>query len=157
MKKLLVGLITHGIAVVIGFAAGIYALPILTAPDAPDEAMVQAAMSEAKYHGTFSRDLKGSDFLHWGEGKIAISANQIVLDGEIAPGPDYFAYLSPEFVEDEAEFEAAKSKMVRVGSVKTFKNFILDVPSDINVGQYSTVVIWCESFGEFITAATYQP
>ena len=35
MKKLLLLLVTHGLVGAIGFAAGIYVLPILTAPDAP--------------------------------------------------------------------------------------------------------------------------
>jgi hypothetical protein len=39
---------------------------------------------------------------------------------------------------------------------KTFKNFVINIPSDINIYDYNTIVIWCERFEEFITAAKYQ-
>ena len=64
--------------------------------------------------------------------------------------------MSPEFVETEAEFNRVKDSAVRVGDVKTFKNFIVEVPSTVDPSAYNTVVVWCESFGEFITAAKYQ-
>jgi hypothetical protein len=46
--------------------------------------------------------------------------------------------------------------MVRVGDVKTFTNFIVPLPSTIDTRRYNTVVIWCETFSQFITAAKYQ-
>lgn len=46
--------------------------------------------------------------------------------------------------------------MVRVGDVKTFKNFLVDVPEAVDVEGYNTVIIWCESFSQFITAAKYK-
>ena len=103
MKTLLL-LISHIIVGAIGFAAGIYALPILTAPDAPAEAEVQAIAEQAEFKGEFKRDLQDSDALHWGEGSLAVSKTAISLMGKLAPGPDYKLYLSPEFVETEADF-----------------------------------------------------
>jgi hypothetical protein len=46
--------------------------------------------------------------------------------------------------------------MVRVGDVRTFENFVVDVPPDIDPSNFNTVIVWCESFGEFITSAKYQ-
>ena len=46
--------------------------------------------------------------------------------------------------------------MVRVGDVKKFENFVVPVPADIQADKYSTVVVWCETFGQFITAAKYK-
>jgi hypothetical protein len=74
----------------------------------------------------------------------------------LAPGPDYKLYLSPEFVETEAEFTRLKSRMVRVGDVRTFENFVVSVPESIDVSSYNTAIVWCESFGQFITAAKYR-
>ena len=76
--------------------------------------------------------------------------------GELAPGPDYKLYLSPAFVETEAEFKRLKPSMVRVADIKTFKNFVVPVPESVNPARFNTVVIWCESFGQFITAAQYR-
>ena len=148
--------VSHCAIAAAGFAAGIYALPILTAPPAPTEAQVQAVSSSAEFVGEFRRDLAGSDALHWGEGTVSVGPEYITLMGEIAPGPDYKLYLSPEFVETEAEFNGIKAQMINVGDVKTFQNFVVQIAPDVDPSAYTTVVIWCESFGEFITAATYQ-
>ena len=56
---------THCAAGVVGFGAGIYALPILTAPPAPTEAEIKEMSSQAMYVAEFRRDLKDSDVLHW--------------------------------------------------------------------------------------------
>ena len=155
MKKVLLAG-SHLLALAIGFAAGVYTLPILIAPPAPTAAAVAAQADQAAFKGRFRRDLKDSDALHWGEGTVSVSRQAIALAGEIAPGPDYKLYLSPEFVETEADFERLRPGMVRVGDVKTFKNFLVPVPESIDPARYSTVVIWCESFGQFISAAKYR-
>lgn len=156
MKRLLVLAFSHSLFAVGGFAAGVYTLPILTAPGAPSAAEMAAAAGQAEFKGQFQRDLEGSDFLHWGEGTVSVGREFISLQGRIAPGPDYKLYLSPEFVETEADFGRLKPKMVRVGDVKTFENFVITVPESIDPGSFNTVIVWCESFGEFITAASYK-
>ena len=156
MKKLLLLLVSHGLVAMAGFAAGIYALPILTAPDAPSATAMAAAAGQAEFQGRFRRDLDGSDFLHWGEGVVSVGPQFISLQGRIAPGPDYKLYLSPEFVENEADFIRVKPRMARVGDVRTFENFVVPVPGSIDPAGFDTVIVWCESFGEFITAARYR-
>lgn len=156
MKKLLFLGITHALALAAGFAAGIYALPILTAPAAPSTAEVRTQAGAAQFTGQFRRDLKGSDLLHWGEGTVSVSRSSVALMGRIAPGPDYKLYLSPEFVETKADFERLKPRMLRIGDVKTFDNFIVPVSGSVDLTAYNTVIIWCESFGQFITAAKYH-
>lgn len=155
-KKVFLLLSSHAIVGVFGFAIGIYMLPILTAPPAPSEAEVKSAMSQSSYSAVFTKDLKDSDAFHWGEGEVSIGSEFISLMGKLAPGPDYKLYLSPEFVETEADFNKLKSTMVQVGDVKTFENFVVPVPSSIDPEKYTSVIIWCESFGEFITAARYR-
>ena len=147
---------THCAVGVAGFGAGIYALPILTAPPAPSEAKIKAMSSQAEYTGQFRKDLKDSDALHWGEGTVSVSSKFITLMGKLAPGPDYKLYLSPEFVETEADFNQLKTNMVRIGDVKTFNNFIVEVPPTINPSNFNSVIVWCESFGQFITSAKYR-
>jgi hypothetical protein len=156
MKKLLIFSITHTAALVTGVALGIYLLPILTAPTAPTAAEIQARSGDMQFSGQFRRDLEDSDFLHWGEGNVAVGRRSIALTGRLAPGPDYKLYLSPEFIETEAAFMRLKSRMVLVGDVKTFNNFIVPVPPQVDPANYNTVIVWCESFGQFITAAKYR-
>lgn len=139
-----------------GFALGIYMLPILMAPEAPSATEVAGIQSQSTFNGTFRRDLQDSDLLHWGDGEVSIGEDAVTLVGRIAPGPDYRLYLSPKFVETEQEFLALKSSMVQVGPVKTFDNFIVKMPAELNPAEYNSVIIWCEAFGQFITAARYQ-
>ncbi|QDG78567.1 DM13 domain-containing protein [Labrenzia sp. PHM005] len=156
MLRRLALIISHGAMLAIGFALGIYLLPILTEPEGPGQAALVEASKSAVYSAELTRDLKGSDFLHWGEGKISLSSGQIVHEGSLAPGPDYKLYLVKEFVEDEAQFLNVKKSSVRIGDVKTFNGFILDIPDNIKLEEYTTVLVWCEAFGEFITAAKYR-
>ncbi|WP_424943724.1 DM13 domain-containing protein [Aliiroseovarius crassostreae] len=156
MRRFILWLITHGIAVGLGFALGIYVLPILTAPPSPNATMLEEMAQDAVYTGSFTRDLPGSDLFHWGEGKISLTPTRLIHEGALAPGPDYMAYLVPNFVTDEAGFLAVKDQAQVIGPVKTFEGFILDMPDDVNLDNYDTVLIWCEAFSEFITAATYR-
>lgn len=148
--------LTHLGFAVGGFALGIYLLPILMAPEAPSAMEVAGIQSQSTFSGTFRRDLQDSDLLHWGDGEVSIGKDAVTLVGSIAPGPDYRLYLSPKFVETEQDFLALKSSMVQVGPVKTFDNFIVNMPAGLNPADYNSVIIWCEAFGQFITAAKYQ-
>ena len=154
--RILLLAITHAAALGVGFALGIYLLPILIAPDNPPTEEIRAAVSGAEFTTTFRRDLQDSDALHWGEGTLFITPQTIAFEGRLAPGPDYRLYLSPEFVETEAEFEALKADMVQVGSVRTFENFMVSVPAGVDPKAYKAVIVWCETFGQFITAGAYQ-
>ena len=147
---------SHAAVAAAGFAGGIYALPILIAPAAPNASDVSAAAASAMYSGRFRRDLRDSDALHWGEGTVTISREAIALAGRLAPGPDYKLYLSPEFVETEADFVRLKPKMLRIGDVRTFDNFVVPLPAGTDLAAFTTVIVWCESFGQFITAARYR-
>lgn len=156
MKRLLLLISSHVLVGLAGFAGGIYALPLLIAPSAPGASEIRAAAETARFTGVFRRDLQDSDALHWGEGEVYVSPEAISLDGEIAPGPAYKLYLSPEFIETEADFKRLKPSMALIGDVKTFENFMVPVPRSVDPAAYNTVVIWCESFSQFITAARYQ-
>ncbi len=127
---ILFGTAKFAAGLVIGFALGVYFLPILTEEKGLDTAA-----------------------LHWGEGTVRASDTRIWLEGKISPGPDYRLYLTPSLATDEASFLKIKDQSVQVGEVKAFSNFSLDVPPGITVGDYPAVLIWCEAFGEFITAA----
>ena len=147
---------THLVACLVGFALGIYLLPILIAPESPGAQEVRSAAESARFTAEFRRDLEDSDALHWGEGALYVGPDLIALEGRLAPGPDYRLYLSPEFVETEADFLALKSQMVEVGPVRTFENFTVPVPGTIDPKAFNSAIVWCESFSQFITAAEYQ-
>lgn len=156
MARLLYLGLTHATALALGFVAGIYALPILIAPEAPSSADVTSVAVDAEFSAQFRRDLPGSDRLHWGEGIVSVGKRAVSLMGSIAPGPDYRLYLAPEAVESKDEFLQVKQDSVQIGEIKTFDNFIVVVPESVDVARYRAVVVWCESFSQFITAAQYR-
>jgi len=119
---ILFGAAKFGAGLLVGFALGVYFLPILTAEKGLDNAALAQREASAERRGTFARDLAGSDAFHWGEGVVHVSRQRIWLDGRIAP-------------------------------VRAFTNFDLAVPSGVEVGDFPALLIWCEAFGEFITAA----
>jgi hypothetical protein len=158
MKSKLIGALffTHLITVSFGVALGIYLLPILTAPPAPKPSAITRISSQSSYIALISPTLKGSDLFHWGEGEFSLSPDAITLSGKLSPGPDFKLYLSPQFVESEEDFLQVKPTMLLVGEVKTFNNFITTSTQNLDLESYNTVIVWCESFGEFITAAKYR-
>jgi hypothetical protein len=156
MKKALILFVSHALVALVGFAAGIYVLPILIAPPAPDATEVSALATKAQFTAQFRRELPGSDALHWGVGTVSVGPTSVALMGRLAPGPDYKLYLAPAFVQDEAGFLRVKATSLRVGDVKTFENFIVALPPGTDLAAYNTVVVWCETFNEFISAAQYR-
>jgi hypothetical protein len=156
MLRSLIFAATHLVALAVGIATGIYALPVLTEPNPPHESELRTTRTDLLYMGRFQRNLKGSDFLHWSDGEVRILKNRIAHEGRIAPGPDYKLYLAPHFVENKNAFIDIKHLSRRIGDVETFNGFILEVPSDVDVSDYTTVVVWCEAFSQFISAAQYR-
>jgi hypothetical protein len=151
--------VSHSLVLAIGFALGVYFLPILVAERGPSAAEVtsaKAAPASQRFEGQLRRDLKGSDTFHWGEGKITVTSQAVVHEGKLAPGPDYKLYLAPEFVDDEASFHRIKQQSLRVGEIKSYDGFIVNLPAGTDVTRYKAVVIWCERFGEFISATSYR-
>ena len=138
-------------------AAGSYALPVLIAPPDPANEQGAARQAQASFRGTLQRDRRGSDRLHWGEGQVSIGPDAISLMGKLAPGPDYQLSRAPHFGETAADFARRKEKVVKIGPVKPFDNFIVPLPAYVNPADYDSVIIWCETFGQFITAARYRP
>ena len=106
MKNILLLIFSHAAIGALGFAGGIYALPILTAPPAPADAEVLEIASQAQFKSEFKRDLAGSDALHWGEGVVSVSRAAVSLMGKLAPGPDYKLYLSPEIRRDRRRLQS---------------------------------------------------
>lgn len=155
MRRLFL-LLSHIVTFVAGIVLGIYLLPVLVAESAPPPTAVLDVERSASFRGEFRTDLKGSDLLHWGEGEVFVTPRQIAHRGRLSPGPDYKLYLAPDFVGDEASFLAIKEKSLRIGDVKGFSGFIAPVPEGVDVNAYSAVVIWCERFGKFISAAKYR-
>lgn len=149
-------LTSHLFCLALGFALGTYALPLLIEPPAADPRIVLGQADLATHRGTFKRSVRGSDFLHWADGKVSLSADAIAFQGLLAPGPDYRIYLAPGVVETKAEFLQVKKQSLALGRLTSFGDFHLALAEPVALDDFGSVVIWCESFEMFISAAAYQ-
>lgn len=155
-KLILAAIGSHIFIFLFGFALGIYTLPILTERPPKDLSMLSKMATSAQFTGEFESDLPGNDLLHWGEGKISITETHIVHEGTLAPGPDYMLYLVPKIVGQESDFLAIKDESQLIGPVTSFRGFALKIPKGVKVENYQAVLVWCESFSEFIALGKYQ-
>ena len=64
--------------------------------------------------------------------------------------------MTPKYVETGAGFLQIKADSTQIGPIKAFENFALDIPADVEASNFLAVLIWCEAFGQFITAARLQ-
>lgn len=149
-------LISHVTFLVMGFVIGIYSLPIIMATDDPTSGTMALSIKNTRYVATISDNLTDSDWLHWGKGTFSLGDKHIVFQGKLAPGPAYRLYLAPEFIDTEKAFLEQKHLMQEVGEVTSFNDYVLPLNPEINIEQFNTVIIWCESFNQFITSAQYK-
>ena len=154
--RILLLIFSHSAVLGIGFALGVYFLPILTAPKSANLSQIEQVVANPVYKAEFKKGQRGNDFFHWGEGQLVITNNEIALKGKVAPGPDYKIYLTKKFVEHEDEFLPIKQNALYVADLKVFENFIVPLDKKINFEDYNTIIIWCEAFKEFITSAKYK-
>ena len=147
---------THTISLSIGCMIGIYLLPIMIAPEKPSINEFQKVINSAQFDAVFVKDLKESDILHWAKGQISLSKTEIAFRGKISPGPDYKLYLTKKFVQTKKDFLKIKNQSVEIGEIKSFNGFIISTKEEIDITAYNSVVIWCEAFSRFISAAKYQ-
>lgn len=154
--RILFLIFSHGAVLGIGFALGVYFLPILTAPKSANLSQIEQVVANPVYKAEFKKGQRGNDFFHWGEGQLVITNNEIALKGKVAPGPDYKIYLTKKFIEHEDEFLPIKQNALYVADLKVFENFIVPLDKKINFEDYNTILIWCEAFKEFITSAKYK-
>jgi len=154
--KLIAILISHILVLAVGFTLGTYSLPIIVANSLSKHSS-RVESFQATHTGNFSVDRLGSDFLHWGKGNVLMNETHFSLTGSIAPGPSYRLYFSPHFIENEEQFLKHRDQLKLAAYIHQFDNFTVNFFDTIDLENYSTVVIWCEAFNEFITSAEYKP
>lgn len=131
----------------------LFPLPVVSDP-IPEMAGLQRAQAFK-----FDEAAPGRDSIHWANGTGAVyragGTSILRLDDTFAagPGPNYWIYLNTKPVGDEDTF-LADSGRVRIAPLKSFtgsQNFVL--PAGLDVTQFQTVTIWCETFSAYIGSA----
>ncbi len=121
----------------------------------PAEAQVTAtAISSGQF--------QDADRSHQGDGTATLaetSDGRVVLqfaDFSVTPGPDLEVWL----VADDAPGTSAAvlaSDWVSLGALQSPTGVqMYEVPSDVDVSDYGSVVIWCEDFGVLFAVASFR-
>lgn len=114
--------------------------------------MMKEKKTNCLYRGEFSRDRKGSNFGHWGEGVICVTKTHVGFMGSLAYGPDYYLYYATEYVETRGDFYRIKAASFKGHRIKSFSGFIFEIPPSVVIANYPALVVWCERFGVYITS-----
>ena len=145
-----------------GFAGGLFFFPILFPPPAANE-QVANMESQTKIAQAMFIHANPSDPVHYGEGNASIFRDQtgaalIHLEGDfkVGPGPKFHVYLvDHDSVRTAADVK--NGKWIDLGQLRAFEgsqNYA--IPADVNLADYKSIVIWCETFGVLISPATIE-
>lgn len=96
---------------------------------------------------------------HPGSGAVAIIEDDVrtLVFDELATdnGPDLFVYLSPSPVEPGVDYLDGAVKIAPLkGNVGTQT---YELPDDLDVSAFASVIIWCDRFASGFTAAPLTP
>ena len=142
----------------VGFAAGIVAFPYLFPPPQVNEPLTGKTQGDAVARATFVH-ANPSDPIHYGRGTATLYADLLRLesDFEVGPGPKFHVYLVP-LAEVTPDTDVPKTMFVDLGRLKAFggsQNYA--IPPGIQLGDFKSVVIWCEQFNVLISPAAISP
>lgn len=148
------GVLGTGFGVAVGFLAFPFVFP-------PPEAMDRLTAEEQTRliaRGTFIH-ADPSDPIHYGRGTVSVYEETVFLDidFEVGPGPAYRVYLVPKAMIRHSD-HVKGTMFVDLGKLRAFKGSQkYSIPDGVKLGDYPSVVIWCEQFGVLISPADLKP
>jgi len=141
-----------------GVALGFFFFPYVFPPPPAAEQLSEADRAALIAGGSFIQ-VNPSDPLHYGKGKVSVYRRAVFLepDFEVGPGPAFHVYLVPQAKVRDAG--AVKDTMyVDLGGLRAFKGSQrYPIPAGVDLKNYQSVVIWCETFGVLISPADLTP
>lgn len=157
-KKLVITAVVSGL---LGFVAGAafwYLASPLFIDQEVSETISPADAQQVLAQGTFS----DVDSLHKGMGTATIYegvGGRRVLrlsDFRVTNGPDLKVWLVAKSAIASAD-DVKNSESVSLGRLKgNVGDQNYDLPADLDLGKYTSVVIWCEQFGVLFSPATLR-
>ncbi len=152
--------LTHSLALGIGLGVGLLLCSSNGSAGAAPSSQVEEVLARSPYSCHFRRDHPGSSRLHWADGHLGVSHGQIVFDGRMSvpasAGRHVTVYLTSDRIQDRDDFLRTQPRARRVGLVAPQSRFLLDVPHDIDVDEFTTVVLWSHADQQLISSAQYR-
>jgi hypothetical protein len=140
-----------------GIALGFFFFPFVFPPPPAAETLAEAGRTALVATGTFIHT-NPSDPVHWGKGKVSVYEGAVFLenDFEVGPGPAFHVYLVPKMtIRSSSDLQGIKH--VDLGGLRAFKGSQrYAIPSGVDLKDYPSVIIWCESFSVLISPADLQ-
>lgn len=156
-RSLLAGVLSFlaGIAVMLFIYPFIFPPPVLNEKISHIEAKTKVAF------GVFIHP-NPKDFIHYGKGSVSVYKSnhgyEILLgkDFKVGPGPAFHVFLSDaKNIKTNTAFQ--NSKKYDLGMLKSFRGSqVYVVPSQVNISDIHSVVVWCVSFSQLITTANLK-
>ncbi|MDA9689874.1 hypothetical protein N9V13_05635 [Betaproteobacteria bacterium] len=127
-----------------------YRLALITSEGKPWKELSELVKNDAAYIAIFVNDLKGSGFLNRVERQISISEEKNLFQGNWLPSPVNKLYIAETFVSNEEEFLKKKKQRLKIGVINSFNGFPLELPSDLNLEGYNSVLFVVNLFRNFL-------
>lgn len=137
-----------------GVALGFFFFPYVFPPPEAMETLTAEERTAVIAEGTFIH-ANPSDPIHYGSGRVTVYESTLFLedDFEVGPGPKFHVYLVPATPIRQSA-DVAGTMFVDLGRLRAFKGSQkFPIPAGIALGNYPSVVIWCEEFGVLISPA----
>ena len=153
-------LLTHSLALSLGLGAGLLLCSGNGKAGAAPGNRIEEALARAPYPGHFRRDHPGSSRLYWADGQVGVGHGEIAFNGRMSvpasAGRSSTVYLTSDRITDREDFLRSQPRARRVGQITPQSRFLLEVPHDIDVDEFTTVVLWSHADQQLISSAQYR-
>lgn len=158
MRSSIRSLIVGVIGFLVGLTAMLIVYPFIFPPPTVNEKIANIETKTKVATGMFIHP-NPKDRAHYGKGSVSVykSKNQYEVllgkDFKVGPGPAFHVFLSDaRNITTNAAFK--NSKKIDIGILKSFQGSqVYPVPSQVNMSEMHSVVVWCVSFSQLITSA----
>lgn len=157
MKRFFRGIVILSIGGMIGtgfgVALGFFVYPFVFPP--PEAAETLAVDDEVLVASGAFIHANPNDPIHYGTGGVKVYETAVFLedDFEVGPGPAYRVYLVPKEM-IRASSDLGNAMYVDLGGLRAFKGSQrYAIPAGVDLADYPSVVIWCETFSVLISPA----
>jgi hypothetical protein len=141
-----------------GVALAFFVYPFVFPPPPAMDTLTEADRSALVATGEFIQ-ADPNDPIHKGSGKVSVYEKTVFLESDfkVGPGPAFKVYLVPKQMIRESA-DVVDTMYVDLGPLRAFEGSQrYPVPDGVDLANYPSVVIWCETFSVLISPADLTP